>query len=297
MKTYLEVAAMASAHSVDGDVRKESNESDERVEGAPDRVRVAEVEQAALTDQAHGLRRLFAGQAPFSLPVVANPHVVWSGAALEALARHCLALDRRVLLIDAADTAPPASEAAALGLSAAVESLSPGLFYLAAGGLPRRFVDTRGSAARLIDEAVAACPQADAVLVHAECGDLIRLFRGRQARPLLMLDDSLESLKHSYAAWKLLAQRSRWLSADAVVLGGLSEARRDTILSSLAHTADDFFGGSLIHHAGLDPLMGEAAFSQSLLDLLQAQPAEAEHLLSFAHPLAPVSDLSLTPRT
>jgi flagellar biosynthesis protein FlhG len=207
----------------------------------------------AVPDQADGLRRLFAHAAPHCMALVANPHVAWSGLALEALARAGQALGRQVLLVDAADTSPPAPEAAAIGLEGCIDRLPGGALYLAARGLPRRVVDTRGSAAQLLDDLVTACPSAELVIVHAEASDLPRLFKGRPLRPLLLAADAVDSVTHAYAGWKLVAQRCGWLTADLMLLASASSPRRDAIARSLGGTADRYFGGLLVGTAFLDP--------------------------------------------
>jgi hypothetical protein len=198
----------------------------------------------APADQADGLRRLFGARAACCVPLVANPHVGGAAVALEALASAFAGLRRHVLVVDAADTSPDAPEAATLGLAGCVQWLAPQLAYLAARGLPRRFVDTRGSAARMLDEIQAAAPDADLVVVHAEAIDLARIFKGFPARPVLLAADHPESVKHAYACWKLLARRCAWLSADLLLAGG-EPSRTAQIAASVSQCAEDFFGGEL----------------------------------------------------
>lgn len=207
----------------------------------------------AAADQAEGLRRLF-GQTPtVFLPLVANPHMTHAGVAVERLCAALVLQGRRVLIVDAADGAPPVPEAAAIGLRLCVEPLTPQISYLAARGLPARHVDTRGSSARLLEALAAAAPQADVVLVHAEAGELARLFTGRSARPMLLAADEPESVKHAYAAWKLLALRRGWLSADLLLLAAPQSPRAAAIAISLARCADSFVGGALAAWAHIDP--------------------------------------------
>jgi flagellar biosynthesis protein FlhG len=103
-------------------------------------------------DQADGLRRLFARTGCLVLPLVSNPHVPGSGVAVERLTAVLALQGRKTLVVDAGETSPPPDEASVLGLAPCIEHLSPTIAYLAAKGLPRRFVDTRGSAAHLLDE-------------------------------------------------------------------------------------------------------------------------------------------------
>jgi hypothetical protein len=226
----------------------------------------------AIADQADGLRKLF-NQAPLQcVALMANPFVVWSGVALERLAQQCQALGRQVLVVDAADTSPQAPESAALGLSGCIDRLPSGAFYVAARGLPRAYVDTRGGATRLLDELTQACPQADTLVVHAEMTDLARIFKGRNLRPLLIAADQVDSLKHAYAGWKLLAQRCAWLTADLMLLASLQTVRSAAISGSLAQTADRYFGGLLVSSTVLDPMDADnPQHDQALLSLVQGQ--------------------------
>ena len=60
---------------------------------------------AAPLDQADGLRRMFSGARRCFIPLVANPHVSFSGVVLERVTTALAALGAKVLLVDAADTA------------------------------------------------------------------------------------------------------------------------------------------------------------------------------------------------
>jgi hypothetical protein len=208
-------------------------------------------------DQADGLRRLFRGNAVRFMPIVANPHVAFSGLAIEQLAVMMVQLGHSTLVVDAADSAPLADEASALGLASCVQTLAPRLSYLAARGLPRRYVDTRGSAGRMLDEIAAADSRISAVLVHAEVTDLARLFKDRPARPILLAADQPDSVKHAYAAWKLLAQRCQWYSADLLLLASSDSPRTAHIAASLSQCADQFMGAVLSRWVDIDP-MGDA---------------------------------------
>lgn len=216
----------------------------------------------ALTgDQADGLRRLFQGSSMRFVPVVANPHVVWSGVAIERLTASLVDCDRHVLIVDAADTSPPIAESIALGLASCIESVGPHVSYLAARGLPRRCIDTRGSAARMLDEVMAAAPQADTILVHAEVTDQARIFKGRAARPVLLAADHPDSVKHAYASWKLLAARCGWLSADLLLLAPPEAPRTPHIAASLSRCADQFMGAVLADWVALDPMADDDALT------------------------------------
>jgi flagellar biosynthesis protein FlhG len=228
----------------------------------------------APADQADGLRRLFGARAACCVPVVANPHVGGAAVALEALASAFAGLRRHVLVVDAADTSPDAPEAATLGLSGCVQWLGPQLAYLAARGLPRRFVDTRGSAVRMLDEIQAAAPDADLVVVHAEAIDLARIFKGFPARPVLLAADHPESVKHAYACWKLLARRCAWLGAD-LLLAAAEPSRTAQIAASVSQCAEDFFDGELAAWAAAAPGGSEEDDDLRRLALAQLQRGDA----------------------
>jgi hypothetical protein len=142
---------------------------------------------ATPTDQADGLRRLFAGTQPQHIALVANPHVAFSSVVLERLTTVLGAMDLHTLVVDAADSSPLPHELAALDLRAGIEPLSPRVSYLAARGLPLRHVDTRGSSAHFLDRLQAAAPQARVLLVHASASDLARVFGRCALRPALFV--------------------------------------------------------------------------------------------------------------
>jgi flagellar biosynthesis protein FlhG len=224
-------------------------------------------------DQADGLRRLFAASQRRFVPLVANPHVVWSGVVIEQLAEHFAVMGGHPVVVDAADTSPAPPEAAALGLAGCITQAQPGWSYLAARGLLRRYMDTRGSAAALLEALAEAAPASEVFIVHGEPTDLARIFRDRAARPLLLAADQPESLKHAYAGWKLLSQRCGWMSAD-LLLAGCQSLRGETIARSLSGTADRFMGATLAHWSVVDPA-GEADpfAAQAMTELIQAQLA------------------------
>ncbi|HEY6133109.1 MAG TPA: flagellar biosynthesis protein [Rubrivivax sp.] len=223
-------------------------------------------------DQADGLRRIFAGSPRRFLALASNPHAPFSGIALERLTATLALLGRKVLVVDAADGSPAASEAAALEIAPCIEQLSPTIAYLAARGLPLRFVNTRGSSARLLDELAAAAPQCGVVLVHASAADLARLFTQRTARPLLLASDHPESVKHAYASMKLLAQRCGWLSADLLLVAPPHSPRLPQIASTLASCADTFIGAALTAWSAVDPAgAASEAPCDALRRLIEAQ--------------------------
>lgn len=228
-------------------------------------------------DQAHGLRQLFAGTRQRVLPLAANPHVAFAGVVLDQVTAVLAARGHRVLVVDAADRSPAPPEMALLDLAAGIEPLSPRVSYLAARGLPRAHVDTRGSGAGFLDALAQAAPQADAVLLHANAGDLARMFMRRAARPLLMGADHPESIKHAYAACKLLAQRCGLMTFDLLLAAEPTSRRVPGIASSLASCADGFLGAVLHDWAVIDPAATlDAAPDLALGRLLAAQMALAD---------------------
>ena len=228
--------------------------------------------QPAPLDQAHGLRRLFAGRSHHVLPLVANPHVAFSGVVLDRLAAVYAAQGRQVLVVDASASSPLPQELAMLDLAAGIEPLSERVCYLAARGLPRSFVDTRGSASSFIDALHAVAPQAEVILLHADPLDLTRLFKRRCARPILLGADHPESIKHAYAACKLLVQRCALMSFDLLLAAAPCSPRAVPIAQSLADCADNFLGATLVHTALVDPAgdPGEPP-DEALAPLLAAQ--------------------------
>jgi hypothetical protein len=217
-------------------------------------------------DQADGLRRLFAGARPRRhIPLVANPHVAFSGAVIERLTAAFSAAGRHTLVVDAADDAPAPHELVRVDLSSAIEPLGPDVSYLAARGLPLAFVDTRGSASGLLDALADAAPQADVVLVHASASDLARVFQRRAARPMVIGGDHPESIKHAYAAVKLLAQRCTLMTFDLLLAAPPQSPRLPHIAHSLAGTADGFLGCLMQAWAVVDPASDPGARSDAAL--------------------------------
>jgi len=205
------------------------------------------------TDQAHGLRRLFAGTQPQQLALVANPHVAFSSVVLERLTTVLGALGLNTLVVDAAESSPAPHELAALDLRACIEPLSAQVSYLAARGLPLRHVDTRGSSAHFLDRLQAAAPQARVLLVHAGAADLARLFGRRALRPLLLAADQPDSLTHAYASMKLLVMRCGLMSYDLLLAAAPSQPRVPAIAQRLASCADGFLGAALHDWVAIDP--------------------------------------------
>lgn len=226
-------------------------------------------------DQADGLRRLFSGtRARRFVPLVANPHVPFSGVVIERMTAAFAAAGRHTLVVDASDGAPAPHELARLDLASCVEPVGPEVSYLAARGLPLAFVDTRGSAASMLDALNEAAPQADVVLLHAAASDLARIFQRRPARPVLIGADHPESIKHAYAAVKLLSTRSLLMTFDLLLAAPPGGPRLPQIARTLGSTADGFLGCLLQHWAVVDPAAapGEGV-SAGLQRLAEAQLA------------------------
>jgi flagellar biosynthesis protein FlhG len=228
-------------------------------------------ERSDLRDQADGLRRLFAGTHQRFIPLAANPHVVASGAMLDHITASLAARGLRVLVVDAADTAPAPDEMALLDIGACILTLTPQVGYLAAQGLPLRHVDTRGSASGFLDALSQAAPKADVVLLHANASDLARLFMRRPARPILLGADHAESIKHAYAACKLLAQRCSLMTFDLLIAAPRRARRVPSIAASLAGCADGFLGAVLHDWAVVDPTAPAGGEDIALDRLLAAQ--------------------------
>ena len=214
-------------------------------------------------DQAEGLRQMFAGARTRFVPVVSNPHVAFGGVMLERLCTAFAERGARVLVVDAGERAGVAGEMAMIELGQCVERLSPQVAYLAARGLPIRFVDAGGSTRGFLERAADAAPGCDVVLVHAEAKELCRMFahdrRGRvddavdAPCPIVFADDRPASVTHAYASMKLLAQRAGLLVCDLVLAAAPHSPRAERIAAKLAGCADNFFAGVLRDWARLDP--------------------------------------------
>jgi flagellar biosynthesis protein FlhG len=204
-------------------------------------------------DQAHGLRQLFGQTRVRFVPVVANPNMAFGGVMLERLCTAFGELGAHVLVIDASDRAPAPAELTAVGLTGCVEALSHQVSYLAARGLPIRYVDAHGSTANFLHAAADAAPHADVVLVHATETDLCRLFMRSEARPLLLADDRPSSVTHAYAAMKLLTQRAGLVVYDLLLCASPASPRAERIAMQLATCADDFLGAVLRDWLQIDP--------------------------------------------
>lgn len=225
------------------------------------------------TDQAAGLRRMFAASQGVLVPVVANPHVEHHGAVLARLASVFAEQGLNTLVVDAADTAPEPGELAFIDLGACVEPLAPQLAYLAARGLPMQDVDTRGSCASFIPRMMSVVYDVDVVVMHAEARVLARMLGERALRPVLLASSAGESITHAYAAQKLLVQRLGLMSFDLVMPA--TKGRGPTpaqIARRLSDCADRFLGAALHDTATIDPdIAFGAASGPDLMRLACAQ--------------------------
>ena len=204
-------------------------------------------------DQAHGLRRMFAASRQTVVPLVQNPYAAFGGVAIERLCAAYAERRLRTLVVDAADTAAAPQELSRVDLAACIEPLSPSTSFLAARGLPMRWLDSHGSTRGFLAALADAAPTADVVLVHAGATDLARLFTGRRPRPILLGCDRAEGLTHAYASMKLLAQRLGVMAFDFLLAAGGEPARLHRIAERLASCADRFVGAAVGEWAVADP--------------------------------------------
>jgi hypothetical protein len=241
------------------------------------------VSRPAPLDQADGLRRLFAGQGAREMQVmalVANPHLPFGGLAVDRVVNALTAMGHHVLVVDAASGSPQPHELAQVDMAACIERIAPQAHYLCARGLPMSYVDTRGSTSSFVHAVQAAAlqvaPKTDMVVLHADASELARLFKthpaAAQLRPLLLGSDDSESIKHAYAAAKLLATRNELLSFDLLLVSAPHASRLNSIATSLGDCIENFLGGVLCHTAVIDPASDFVAeVDADLLRLMKAQ--------------------------
>ena len=213
-------------------------------------------------DQADGLRRLFAHARVCVVPVVSNPNVAFGGVMLERLCTAFAEHGRHTLVVDAGERAGAHAEMALLDLAECIEPLSAQVSYLAARGLPLRFVDSTGSTASFLQALIEAAPHCDVLLVHASASDLCRLFARSagldrdgfaKCRPLLLADDRPASVTHAYAAMKLLTQRAGLVVHDLLLGAAKHSPRSERIAMQIATCADNFLGAVLRDWVQIDP--------------------------------------------
>ncbi|MEO7055900.1 MAG: flagellar biosynthesis protein [Caldimonas sp.] len=218
---------------------------------------------ASFFDQAEGLRQMFAHTRARFVPVVSNPHVAFGGVMLERLCTAFAERGAKVLVIDAGERAGEAGEMAMVELGQCIERLSAQVSFLAARGLPVRFVDAAGSTGGFLRRAAEAAPQCDVVIVHAPAGDLCRMFasgsrsggaaHGDGDVPIVFADDRPASVTHAYASMKLLAQRADLVVFDLMLAAAPSSPRAERIVAKLVSCTDAFFGGVVREAARVDP--------------------------------------------
>jgi flagellar biosynthesis protein FlhG len=217
-------------------------------------------------DQAEGLRQMFAHTRVRFIPVVSNPHIAFGGVMLERLCTAFAEHQATTLVVDAAERAGEAGEMALVDLGQCIERLSDRVSYLAARGLPIRFVDAAGSTRAFLQRIVEAAPRCDVVLVHASAPELCRLFSQKRAGsawaeapcPVVLAEDHPDSVTHAYAATKLLAQRAGLVVFDLVLSAAPQSPRAERIVTKLASCTDMYFGGVLRDWVRIDPA-GDAA--------------------------------------
>ena len=204
-------------------------------------------------DQAHGLRQMFAHARVRMVPVVANPHMAFGGVMLERLCTAFAEQGAHVMVVDASERAPDPSELSVMDLTECMNTLSPQVTYMAARGLPLRYVDPTGSTGGFLQAVADVAPHVDVMLVHASELDLCRLFMRTEARPLLLADDRPASVTHAYAAMKLLTQRAQLMVHDLLLCAAPSSPRVERIATQLATCADNYIGAVLRDWLHVDP--------------------------------------------
>lgn len=204
-------------------------------------------------DQADGLRRMFAHARVRFVPVASNPHVAFGGVLLERMCAAFAEHGKHTLVVDAGERSPAHAEMATMELSECVETMSEHVSYLAARGLPIKFVDTHGSTASFLQAAADAAPFADVIVIHASATELCRMFARSEARPLLLADDRPSSVTHAYAAMKLMTQRAGLVVHDLLLSAAQNSPRTERIAMQIATCADDFLGAVLRDWVHIDP--------------------------------------------
>ena len=212
-----------------------------------------------LQDQAHGLRRLFAASKTRFIPVVSNPRVTGADALLEGLCAAFAELNLQTLVVDAGEHSPSPSELAHVELANCVERLSPRVSYLAARGLPLRYINAHGSAAAFLEAVATAAPDADVILLHAPAPELARVVSSREVRPLLLADTDPHSVTEAYAGMKWLTQRAG-LMVYSLLMACHPQLRVATRIAQQLHSCGDGFLGAVLRDwACLDPRASQHA--------------------------------------
>ncbi|MEY8879222.1 MAG: flagellar biosynthesis protein, partial [Leptothrix sp. (in: b-proteobacteria)] len=191
-------------------------------------------------DQADGLRRLFSGRTMQFVPVISNPHIAFGGVLIERLCSVLDDLGLNTLLVDASERGGAPKELARFDLGDAIEPLSERVSYLAASGLPVRWVDSRGSTRGFLDAVAEAVPHCEVVLVLGTALEMARLFgRGDEGlpapRPLVLCEDRPDAMTHAYTALKILAQRVGWRAYDLLLCAPPHSQQARTVADRLGH--------------------------------------------------------------
>lgn len=231
-------------------------------------------------DQAAGLRRLFGLRRQRFVALVHNAAAAQGGLVIERLTAAWGERGAHTLVVDAAPEAGAPHEMALIDLKVCIERLAPTVSFLAARGLPMKFVDARGSTATFLDALADVAPEANVILVHAAATDLARLFGRRTLRPLLVADAALDSVPEAYAGMKVLAQRLGLMAYDLVVAADPASGYPARVAERLAGCADRFLGAALHDWVALDPVEDaqapvDEALMQLALGLLAADDAAA----------------------
>lgn len=232
-------------------------------------------------DQAAGLRRLFASRTVRFVPVISNPFIAFGGVLIERLCSVLEDLQLNTLLVDASERGGPPKELTGFDVSEGIEPLSQRVSYMAARGLPVRYVDSRGSTRSFLDAVAEAAPDTQVVLVHGSAIEMARLFgRGDDGLsrpcPVLLCDDRPEAMTHAYAALKILAQRADWMSHELLLCARPNSAQARVVADRLAHCADLFLGGVQRACVSVDPAEQPTdAPSQELNELVRRLLADA----------------------
>jgi flagellar biosynthesis protein FlhG len=238
-------------------------------------------------DQADGLRRLFSGRTMQFVPVISNPHIAFGGVLIERLCSVLDDLGLNTLLVDASERGGAPKELARFDLGDAIEPLSERVSYLAASGLPVRWVDSRGSTRGFLDAVAEAVPHCEVVLVLGTALEMARLFgRGDEGlpapRPLVLCEDRPDAMTHAYTALKILAQRVGWRAYDLLLCAPPHSQQARTVADRLGHCVDTFLGG--VQHAWVqvDPAEPPTAAPSAHLTLLVRQllAAASTYMLS-----------------
>lgn len=263
-------------------------------------MRASAARPEAPADQAAGLRKRFGAGRPI-VPLVCNPLVGESGAAVERLASALAMFARRLLVVDAGESSPALPESAVWGLGHAVERLSASIAYLPARGLARRCLDPSGSSAGVVDELDQAVPAADAWLLHAPAMDLSRMLPGHLLRPVLMCGDEPESLKVAYAGMKQLSLRLGWRTFDLLVLRDTDRATGAQVAATLASCAERYADCTLREWAFIDARIDPRSTPDRDLRTLalghvaQARPARGTGPAAGMPPLTASRPRAITP--